>query len=71
MDPEEAEQLDQCVECSSLIASGVAPMFALGDELVLCFDCAIRRGGQYDVARDRWSVYPSVDGLVSAQRRAL
>jgi hypothetical protein len=52
-----------CSACGASVASGRSREFEFGESLVLCFDCAIRRGGCYDDALDRWSEVPAIDDL--------
>ena len=61
----ETAGLVSCSECGVSLASGRSREFEFGESLVLCFDCAIRRGGSYDEASDRWSEAPAVDGLAA------
>ena len=37
--------------------------FSFGLRNLLCFDCAVRRGGRYDAERDTWTESPDVAGL--------
>jgi len=59
----ETAELVTCSQCGTPVASGRSREFEFGEALVLCFDCAIRRGGSYDERTDRWSEAPAVDGL--------
>jgi hypothetical protein len=45
------------------VASGRSREFEFGEALVLCFDCALARGGRYEEAGDRWVEAPAIDGL--------
>jgi hypothetical protein len=56
---ETAGQAD-CSECGASVSSGRSREFEFGESLVLCFDCAVRRGGRYDEALDRWSEAPAI-----------
>ena len=38
-------------------------VFGLGAGVVLCFACAVSRGGSYDEADDRWVSEPDTSGL--------
>jgi len=60
--------LDQlcCIECGSEIDADQAVAqrtFALTDELVLCHACALRRGGVYDDAEDKWKLAPRLEDV--------
>jgi hypothetical protein len=52
-----------CSECGASIATGRSREFEFGESLILCFDCAIRRGGHYDETLDRWSEAPTIGDL--------
>jgi hypothetical protein len=64
MHESEWDELQQCVDCGSEVAPGTDRAFAFGD-VVLCFDCAVRRGGEFDAQRETWSKAPSL-GDISA-----
>jgi len=51
------------VDCGATIAVGAEPSYPLGEDALLCFECAIRRGGQYDAPHDHWTVPPDATGL--------
>lgn len=58
--------LDQlsCIDCATPIDAGSAVAdrtFALTDEVVLCHSCALRRGGVYDDAEDKWKIAPRLE----------
>lgn len=60
--------LDQlsCVDCRRPIdAEDLADErpFAITDEVVLCHDCALRRGGVYDDAEDKWKIAPRLEDV--------
>ena len=60
--------LDQlsCIECGSPIDADQAVAqrtFALTNELVLCHACAVRRGGVYDDAEDKWKLAPRLEDV--------
>lgn len=61
------EQWVECAECGSLIPEG-APSFAFGPDPgeVLCFECAVRRGGKYDALEDHWTTLPDTSDLEGA-----
>jgi hypothetical protein len=64
MHREEADDLDECVDCRAVISPSVGRSFTFGDDVVLCFDCSLKRGGKYDPERELWHVPPNVSGLV-------
>jgi hypothetical protein len=66
MHREEADQLVACVECGARIAPGTGRGYGFGESL-LCFSCAIARGGLYDADEDRWTVDPQVADLMNRE----
>ncbi len=69
MDQEELD-LCQCAVCGAGINVVADRYFALSDtdESILCFECAIERGGQYDENDDAWLVSPDVSSLPDERR---
>jgi hypothetical protein len=63
MHREEASQLSVCLDCGAEISSATGRSYAFGGSGVLCWECALRRGGSYDAERDDWSVEPGVRDL--------
>ncbi len=63
MDRSESSGLVSCVECGVQLRSGRDREIELGSRAVLCFDCALRRGGRFDENLDRWSAEPRIDDL--------
>ncbi len=59
----ESSGLVSCVECGVQLRSGRDREFEFGSRAVLCFDCALRRGGRFDENLDRWSAEPRIDDL--------
>ncbi len=60
----EAETFLPCADCGAQTAAAVERGFSLDAETVICFDCAVRRGGHWDEERALWSSEPDVVGLV-------
>jgi hypothetical protein len=56
------DDLVECADCGAAIAS-TDLSYAFGEDGVLCFECALRRGGHYDGPEDRWTVAPDIAGL--------
>jgi len=56
--------LDRCADCGADIRPGAEPVFAFGTAGMVCWDCALRRGGRYDAERERWSEAPDLRDLV-------
>lgn len=59
----ENESLASCAVCGAAVAPGTDRAFVGAGGRVLCFDCALARGGAWDDDRDRWSEVPSLAGL--------
>jgi hypothetical protein len=55
-----------CADCGRLIdmdnLASERP-FSITDEVVLCHQCASRRGGIYDDAQDKWRIAPRLEDL--------
>jgi hypothetical protein len=60
MDEEELDELVECLDCGEPIVPGPDRAFAVSSEAFLCYACALRRGGAYDVGEDRWVSPPDV-----------
>jgi hypothetical protein len=59
----EGELSESCSLCGGTILGGAEPGFAFGLESVLCWSCALRRGGRYDGELERWVGAPDVSDL--------
>ena len=55
--------LTHCVLCESKLAPAARPVYALEEDAVLCFPCAVLRGGVYDDAARSWVAQPARAGL--------
>jgi hypothetical protein len=66
MHREEVDELARCVECDSEVAP-TDRIFAIGDQSLLCYSCAVRRGGVYDERYDRWATEPVLEAMSSAE----
>ena len=53
-----------CAECGVETAAALERGFSIDAETVICFDCAVQRGGRWDEERALWSREPDVVGLV-------
>lgn len=67
MQGEELDNVGECADCRVLLAYDRTPHFDFGEAGVLCFECAMRRGGQYDGLKDTWTIPPDVTGLAEAR----
>jgi len=65
---EDWSEMESCVECRAALSPPLDRSYAVGPKAFLCWDCALRRGGHYDLLQDRWSSPPDLSGLA---RRAL
>jgi hypothetical protein len=66
MEREETEQ-SVCIDCGAIVYIEDEHCYLVSDDDALCFDCALRRGGQYDGVADEWVFGPDVSGLKSEQ----
>lgn len=57
-----------CALCQAEIDPGRDCAFRFAEHGVLCFSCALKRGGSYDAERDHWQVPPRIHDLPEAQR---
>ncbi|MCZ7681839.1 MAG: hypothetical protein M5U28_24820 [Sandaracinaceae bacterium] len=57
----EAVEYEVCASCGAEVRSAERA-FAF-EESVLCYECAVKRGGAYDETQDRWTCAPSLEGL--------
>ena len=67
MNPTDLE-LTRCVLCGSMVKPGGAPVYALDEDALLCFHCAVQRGGTYDEAAHNWVALPCCNGLPPSER---
>ena len=65
----EAEFIRPCADCGAAIEEE-SRVFGFGAEAVLCWACALRRGGAYDSEEDRWTIAPSVTDLLEKEPEA-
>ena len=63
----EAELITPCADCGAPMEEETR-VFGFGPDAVLCWTCALRRGGAYDSEEDRWTVEPSVIDLLDRER---
>ncbi|MDH3520473.1 MAG: hypothetical protein OEM49_08460 [Myxococcales bacterium] len=62
----EVQLIGPCGDCGAEIRLDAERAFTFGARGVLCWECAIRRGGRYDEARDSWIEVPRIDDLGNA-----
>lgn len=58
-DPRKEAEPEICIDCGAELCRAQDRAFFLEPRGVLCGECAIRRGGRYDVERDVWDVVPA------------
>lgn len=63
----ESRELLYCIACGALVNSR-EQVYGFGVQSVLCFPCAVVRGGAYDAAHDRWTETPDVSDLAEPER---
>lgn len=57
------DRTEACSHCGDRVAPGVERGFRSGISIVLCWRCAVERGGQYDEERNIWTVSPHIADL--------
>ena len=62
----EPELASNCSDCGAPIDPDGSRSYAFGEQGLLCWSCAVRRGGRYDADSETWSRAPSVSGLSEA-----
>lgn len=68
MDHCELEELVDCILCGCDVSLGRDCAYAIGEASVLCFSCAVCRGGIYDEVNHTWTKLPDVTGLQGRER---
>jgi hypothetical protein len=68
MDIDEADGLTECWACNVTISESSDPVFPFGEAGLLCFECAVQRGGAYDAKQERWLRPPDVTDLPDERR---
>lgn len=68
MQEEEWLQETECVVCGAEVDPALDETFVFGETGVLCFTCAVQRGGVYDSDQDRWVKAPDVSDLPDERR---
>jgi len=59
----ETRELTVCADCGAEISASRERSYPFGEDAVLCWTCAIRRGGTSDEQHDRWIDPPATGGL--------
>ena len=63
MEREDWESTGVCAHCGTAVAPDSELGFGFGISNLLCWSCAIERGGRYDAELDEWTVAPDVTDL--------
>jgi hypothetical protein len=63
MEEEELEVGEPCTNCGTVVVEGLSPLYRFGDRGVLCWECAIQRGGTYDAEHESWVEPPRTSDL--------
>jgi hypothetical protein len=63
MRTEEWNELCNCAVCGAVVSPRIDRTYPFGASSLLCWDCAVRRGGNYDLIDDRWVVAPDTSDL--------
>lgn len=63
----EEQSWSTCSACGAAVVPGTDRCFSFGERDVLCFVCAIERGGSYDEGRDVWRSEPRIDDLARSE----
>ncbi len=68
MHRQEQSTQSECFDCGATVTAATDRAFVVSDEVALCFDCSIARGGRYDERRDSWLTSPRLDGIADERR---
>lgn len=68
MHDQEWNELIECCDCGATINTETDRGYAVNDVEQLCFACAVRRGGSYDIGHETWAVPPDVTGIPDERR---
>jgi hypothetical protein len=61
--PDDEADKSICSQCGEEFWPELERGFVLVEEVVLCFECALARGGIYEEREDRWVKPPDLTGL--------
>jgi len=65
---ERDEELTNCADCGAEISPATDRAFAVNDDVYICFECALKRGGVFDEKTDRWTSAPNVENIADERR---
>ena len=63
MEQDDRSEARVCAGCGAPVLGDAERTFEFGDENVICWECAVARGGRYDEARDAWERVPDLGGI--------
>ncbi len=64
----EIEGSTPCAACGALVGPGSAQGYGFATDAMLCWQCAVDRGGSYDSEQERWVSPPRVEDLAREER---
>ena len=62
----EERNIANCLDCGTQLEPARERGYTFGSRGVLCFECAVRRGGSWDGTHEHWDTEPSIEGLEEA-----
>ncbi len=67
LDIEEPVALE-CADCGRSVEGEEERAYFFGESGVLCWGCALKRGGVYDAEQERWVERPDIKDLLQTDR---
>ena len=64
---EESDSMRACADCGATVDPDRGRAYGGGEGVLLCSECAQRRGGSYDEIQDSWVRAPDVGDLIDRQ----
>jgi hypothetical protein len=58
-----------CSGCGAELSLSGERLFPIGADEVICYACAVQRGGSYDESQDRWAPPPDIGDLADKNAR--
>lgn len=66
----EGDEPMACSDCGNSLYRSDDRLYAFGTDGVLCMECALIRGGAWDESKERWTVPPRVEDLLTGYEPA-
>jgi hypothetical protein len=63
MHSSESAELSTCIVCGEEVFAERERSYLVTGDDILCYACALARGGVFDELHDRWTRAPKVDNL--------